>query len=282
MINDVLKTPQKAQKKLLSIIFISLILVHIMNKIIEHFFKDDSFNSKLRKVLICSLIIFIITSIIIYFSFQNESNKDIIPLYSNINGVMNKNLSFLIFIFIYLFIYKSLFSFLNGWNSSLSDILAPALLGLLLIFFIYTFIINLLIKMKIISRIQILNAFIALSSITVFLGLVYAHIFMSSLSAICKTKESSEDLQKEEMISLLLFLSIFIILWLDDTRNWHSTGSILFLLITIFAFYTLFYYATKHPSVGTLSSWLFIEWMIIIFYRKENSKNSVHFAFMNV
>jgi hypothetical protein len=282
MINDILKTPQKEQKKLLSIIFISLIIVYIMNKLIEHFFKKDGFNSKLQKVFICSLIIFIITSIIISYTLQNENNKDMTELYSNINFVLNKNLFFLIFIFIYLFIYKSVFSYLNDWNSSLSDILAPSLLGLLLIFFIFTFIINLLIKMRIISRIQILNGYIAISTISVFLVVVYISIFMSSLSTVCETKVSVEDLQKEEMISLLLCASIFAILWLDDTRNWHAIGSAVFLLITVFAYYTLFYYSTTHPNIGGLSLWLFIEWMIIIFYKKENSKNSIHFVFMNV
>jgi hypothetical protein len=231
-------------------------------------------------VVIASLLIFVSTVITIYYTFQDKNIA--MNLYNSFNYAIGKNLSFMIYIFIYLFIYKNAFSFLNDWNSKLSQTLCPMLLGLLLMFFIFSFIIFITYNLKIITRFQYLNTFIALSAIVAFLILCYAHIFMSSLSTICNENESKEDIDKEELISILLIISIFIILWYDDLRNWHTIGSILFLIVSLFGLYCMFSYSTRHPSVGLLSFWFFIEWLIIIFYRKENSKNSMHFSFMFV
>jgi hypothetical protein len=90
-----------------------------------------------------------------------------------------------------------------------------------------------------------------------------------------------KNINQEENMTILMIISILIILWYDDVRNWHQFGSILFIFVTIIAFYSTFYYSISHPNVSLFSTWLFIEWLIIIFYRKENSKNSVHFSFMN-
>ena len=103
---------------------------------------------------------------------------------------------------------------------------------------------------------------------------------MSSLGTICTTNETVESIHEQEMVSLLMIASIFTILWLDDSRNWKQIGSIFFIIATIITLYCMFYYSVAYPSTGMLSFWLFIEWLIIIFYRKENSKNSIHYSFM--
>ena len=77
-------------------------------------------------------------------------------------------------------------------------------------------------------------------------------------------------------------ISIFIILWYDDSRNWHALGSLLFIIATIFGLYCFFYYSMSHPNLTLLGLWFFIEWLIIIFYRKQNSKNAIHFSFMQI
>ena len=84
------------------------------------------------------------------------------------------------------------------------------------------------------------------------------------------------------MVTLLIIASIFTILWLDDTRNWKQIGSIFFVVVSIITLYCMFYYSVAYPSTGMMSFWLFIEWLIIVFYRKENSKNSIHYSFMKV
>lgn len=280
IISDILETPLELQQKFIFIIFSSLILTYMISMLIEHFYKDDNFYYKLLKVFIGSLIIYVSTVISIYFTFKKK--KDIaMDLYNSFNYAIGKNLIFLIYLFIYLFIYQTSFSFFDKMNSSLANILSPAVLGLLLIFFIFTFIIYIAHKMKIINKFQYLNTFIALFAISIFLALNYAHIFMSSLSTICKEKVNTQTVDQEERYSILLLISIFIILWYDDSRNWHTSGSILFVLASLFGLYCMFYYSTTHPSVGLLSFWFFIEWLIIVFYRKQNSRNSIHFSFMD-
>ena len=282
IVNDIMKNPQKSQKKLLFIIFISLILVQISNYLIDKYYDKEKNNTKLLKIIGSSLIIFIITSITISLSFKKENKIELNDLYKNVNNVLNKNFTFMVFIFLYLFIFQYVFSYFHDWNSSLSDILMGSVLGLMLILFIFSYLINLMVKLKIINKLEYLNAFIALSAIAVFLGLVCIHTFMSSLSTICKTDESVKDIHQEEFVSILLLLSIIYVLWLDDTRNWHRNGSMLFLLITFLTFFCISYYSVKHPNTGLLSFWLFIEWMILVFYNTENSKNSIHFSLMNV
>ena len=144
-----------------------------------------------------------------------------------------------------------------------------------------TIIIFIAIKIKLIKKNDILNTFIVLISISIFLGLVYGYIFMSSLSTICTKSANVEEINQEENMVIIMIIATLIILWYDDVRNWHQFGSILFVFATIIAFYSTFYYSISHPNVSLFSTWLFIEWLIIIFYRKENSKNSLHFSFMD-
>ena len=281
IINDILETPLESLQKFFIIIVISTIIVYVVNYLIVRYYKgDNTFTSKLFITLATTLSVYIISVLIIYFMFERNHKNIAKDLYNSFNFGINKNFSFLIFLIIYLFIYKFMFSMFD-WNSNLGDIICPSVLGVLLIFFIFCFIIYVCLKLKLINRIQILNSFIVLASLFTFLALMCAHIFMSSLGTICTTNETQSSSNEQELVSLLILASIFIILWLDDTRNWHQKGSIIFIIVTLFTLYCMFYYSTKYPSTGLLSFWLFVEWLIIIFYKKENSKNSLHFSFMS-
>jgi phosphatidylglycerophosphate synthase len=137
--------------------------------------------------------------------------------------------------------------------------------------------------MKIINKIQILNSFIALLSIVFFIVILKLYIFLTSLNTVCTVpNQVAENSNNTGKITILILFSLFIILWLDDTRTWHQLGSILFIIATVVTLVSMFYYSTIYPSLSILSFWLFIEWMIIMFRQKENSKNSFHYSFMNV
>ena len=282
IIGDILETPLEYQNKLIMIIMFSLLIVYLAGYMIDHYYKKDNFYFRLLKIFIASLIVYVITLIIIHYTLVKYDKNKLNQIYSNFSYGISKNLYFLIFLYLYLLFYTNIFYLLNLWNSKTSEILGTSILGLLLILFIFIFIIYITIKMKIITKIQILNAFIALSSIAVFLAVVYAKIFMSSLNTICETKVNPKDVDQDERIGVLLLISIFIILWYDDSKNWHALGSLLFIIVTVFGLYCFFYYSTTHPSLGTLSMWFFIEWLIIIYYRKQNSKNAMHFSFMQI
>jgi hypothetical protein len=292
IISDILATPLEGLQKFLLLIMISLILIYIVNYLIEYFYKindnnKDKYKGKktifTKKLLITSctsLAIGIIGIIYFYFNFFKQNEKMATDLFNSFNFSIKKNLSFLLFVSIYLFIYKHIYDIYNI-NTQLTDILSPSVLGVLLIFLIFCLIIYICLKLKIINKIHILNSFIALGAILSYLSLMCLNTFMSSLDEVCKSNETQSSIDEQERVSLLILLSIFGILWLDDTRNWHQLGSLIFIVISLFTLFCMFYYSTIHPSTGLLSLWLFIEWLIIIFYRKENSKNAIHYSFMN-
>lgn len=279
VISEILSTPQEDLTKFIIIIIFSLIFVYIMSKIVNHYRKSD-FTKNIGIIFGISLFVYISVLLIIYFTFQRKDKSKASNLYSTFNYAIIKNLNFLIFFTVYLFIFKSTYSFFDT-NTNLSTILQPAILGILLIFFIFCIIIYVALKSKLINKNQMFNTFFALLSISIFLGLMLLQTFMSSLSTICSGEENAKSNDSSENVSILLIISIIIVLWYDDERNWHQLGSILFVIITIFALYVMFYYSTTHPSCGLLSFWLFIEWCILISYRKLNSRNSLHFSFMN-
>jgi hypothetical protein len=283
IVNDILETPLESLYNFLLNIIYSLIFIYIISHIITYYYKGELYFSKFKLIMIISLIIFLSTSIYLYYNYQVKNPKVAVELFSAFSYAMNKNFGFLLFLTIYLIIYRSTFVSLD-LNSSLSDILAPTVLGGLLIFFIFCLIIYICSKLKIINKIQILNSFISLSSIVFFLVLIGINTFMASMGEVCANKNEVEEEEKKngskEIVILLMIASIFIILWLDDSRNWHQIGSILFILATVMAFYCMFYYSTKYPDTSILALWLFIEWCILAGYRKENTKNSIHFSFM--
>jgi len=279
IMNDILETPVESINKFLYIILFTLIIIYIVIYLVQHYYIKNDFFDKLILILFCVFIIFISMIIYIYFIFEKKDNNIAKDLFNSFNNGLYKNLFLTIFFILYIIAYYIVFNILDI-NSNLSDIIAPFNLGLMLLFFIFILIIYIGIKIKIINKMQILNTFISLSAICIFLLFVCAQIFMSSLGNICTSNETTKSVNEQEFVSLLILASIFVILWLDDSRNWRQSGSLMFIITTIIALYCMFYYSVIYPSTGILSFWLFIEWLIIIFYRKENSKNSIHYLFM--
>lgn len=274
IITEIIKTPQENLNKFMIIIAFSLILNYVLCKLINKYMQGG-FWKKYGIVIGFNLIVYVLTIAIIYLLFKTKAND----LYSSCSSAIKNNLGFLLYFTIYLHILYSVFKSLNA-NNNLAIILQPMLVGLLLILFIYSIIIYIAVKSKLINKNQMLNAFIVLLSISAFLGLMQVYIMMRSLGTVCKIDEPPKDDSKKENIILLILLSVVIILWYDDERNWHRLGSILFVIITLFTLYVFFVYSAKHPSIGLLSLYLFIEWYILFTYRKLNSKNAFHFIFM--
>jgi hypothetical protein len=213
--------------------------------------------------------------------FHRKDRLIAIDLYNAFNYSINKNLTLMIFLTIYLYLYVSFFKKLNR-NTNLTDILQPAILGGLLMFFLFAIITYIAYKMKIINRINIINSFISLFAIFIFLAFMGIKVFMDSLNEVCVEKTDMDNVNEKEFVILLIFLSLFIIWWLEDDRKWNRWSSMAFVFASVMTFYSMFVYSVTYPSIGMLSTWLMIEWIIIYFHRKENSKNSVHFSFMEI
>jgi hypothetical protein len=281
VINDIMSTSQEDLTKFVLLILFSLFIIYICGYLINMYYSNEDFKQRLYKVFGVIIFVFLIFSIIIYFEYQNKKPNVAYNLYNNFNESINKNFIFLVFFTFYLFIYK-LVDYYTDWNSNLTNILSPTILGGFLLFFIFCIIIFLALKLKIINNKQILNSLLALFGISIFFGFVHIYIFMKSLNTICEEKTDENRLSdwKKELLINIIIISIIIILWLDDTRNWHQIGSIMFVCASIVMFLSMFYYSSIYPSTVLLSIWLFVEWIIILFRRKENTKNSIHFSFM--
>jgi hypothetical protein len=281
IINDILEIPEESLTKFILIILFSVLISYIFVNLIEKFYKNNTFSNNFFIIFGTTLFVYIVTLIIIYFVFYKDNQTKTNKLFNAFERSFDKNYTFLIFFTFYLYLFR-LVNYYFNWNSTLTDILCPTIMGSVLLFFIFCIIIFVAYKLKVINNKQFLNTFIALFSIGVFLGFVHIYIFMESLNSIC-TPASTNTLEKiafVERLVLIMIVSLVIILWLADSRNWHQIGSILFIFASFITIIALFYYSTLYPSISLLSFWLFIEWVIIIFRRKENSKNSLHFSFM--
>jgi hypothetical protein len=279
--NDILETPMESLKKFVLVIIISLIVVYIVNYIIVKFNSNHKLKGNFWTVFWTTIIIYSITVFCIYYMFHRKDRLIAIDLYNAFNYSINKNLTLMIFLTIYLYLYVSFFKKLNQ-NTNLTDILQPAILGGLLMFFLFGIITYIAYKMKIINRVNILNSFISLFAIFIFLAFMGIKVFMDSLNEVCVEKTDMDTVNEKEFVILLIFLSLFIIWWLEDDRKWNRWSSMAFVFASVMTFYSMFVYSVTYPSIGMLSTWLMIEWIIIYFHRKENSKNSVHFSFMEI
>jgi len=279
VINDILETPMESLKKFVLVIIITLLIVYIVNYFIIKTSESKKIKTRFGTLLWSTFIIYLGSVYCIYFMFHKKDKAVAIDLYNAFNYSINKNMFILIFLTIYLYIYVSAFKKLNR-NSSLTDILQPTFLGGLLMFFLFSIITYIGYKLKIINRINILNSFISLFAIFFSISLIGLKLFMDSLKQVCDENTDLETIQETQYVIFLIFVSLFIIWWLEDDRKWNRWGSMAFVFASVMAFYSMFFYSVTYPSIGFFSTWLMIEWFIIYFYRKQNSKNSFHFSFM--
>jgi hypothetical protein len=202
-------------------------------------------------------------------------------VYGNFIDAWGKNKTQLYTYIFFVFFYFYVFQFTRFKVKGIDLIVVNTLSGILLVLF-YIFIIYLLKKLKIIKRTQILSTILVMVSITVIFGYIYIYFLMNSLTDICKKKivEKKNSDQMKDIITIMLFVSIMILLFLQDTENWKQYGYFIFFLISIFILLCLFYYSAKYPSIGILSLWGLIEWILVLIYRKDASFNSVHFMLM--
>jgi len=281
VVNDILETPMESLKKFVLVIIITLIIVYIVNYFIVETIESKKLKGHFGTVLWTTLIVYLASVFCIYFMFHRKDKAIAIDLYNAFNYSINKNLSILIFLTIYLYVYVSAFKKLNK-NTSITDILQPMVLGGLVMFLLFGIITYIGYKLKIINRINILNSFISLFAIFIFISLLSLKLFMNSLNQVCKENSSMEAVREKENTILLIIISLFIIWWLEDDRKWSRWDSIVFVFVSVVAFYSMFVVSVTYPDISILCLWLMIEWFIIYFYRNQNSKNSFHFSFMEI
>jgi hypothetical protein len=280
---DILSQQEKCLNRFIYLLLFSFLMTFLITYLIIHFYPECGYLPKMFMIIAFVIILVLVVCGAIYYLFEmscKDNTNNVI--YNLFNKSYKNNSSFLIFMIILLLIFNSLFDSFNG-DSNLADLVTPCVLGTVMIFFLFSFIIYLCEKLGVIRKAEYLNTFIVLSSLAFFLLIVLLYFFIDSIYTICKNNK--DDRPKDgtgntEAISLLTIVVIFMILWYDDARNWHQSGYILFILITLYMAFIVFNYSAKHPEIGLLSTWLFIEWLILITYRSADSKNSFNYAFM--
>lgn len=281
VINDILETPMESLKKFVLIIVITLLIVYIVNYFIVETIPSKKLKGHFGTLLWTTLIVYLASVFCIYYMFHRKDKAIAIDLYNAFNYSINKNLSILIFLTIYLYVYVSAFKKLNK-NTSLTDILQPMVLGGLVMFLLFGILTYIGYKLKIINRINILNSFISLFAIFIFIVIFSVKLSIDSLKQVCTENINIDSIRDKERIILLIFVALFIIWWLEDDRIWSRWESMAFVFASVMAFYGMFVISATYPDLGILTLWLMIEWFIIYFYRKQNSKNSFHFSFMEI
>ena len=200
------------------------------------------------------------------------------------NNAYDKNYGYSLFFFFLLIIYTLVLKFYS-LDTFKNKIMQPAVLGIFLIIFIFSFIIFICRNIGLINSKQYLDTFLVL--ITLFIACIYLYIyfFLGSLSSICEMpkneqqaieeqNKSAKFVSEETTVITLLLLSIFMLLWIDDSKVWYQKEYLIFIFVSFIVFASLFFYATKYPSTGILSIWLFIEWIITWYKNGTNAKNS--------
>jgi hypothetical protein len=283
---DILSQQEKCLNRFIYILLFTFLMTFLITYLIIHFYPECGYYNKMLMIIAFIIILVLVVGGVIYYMFEMNCMDDTNnKIYSLFNKSYKNNSSFLIFMIILLLIFKSIYDSLSS-DTNLSDFITPCVLGIVLIFFIFSFLIYLCEKLGVIRKTQYLNTFIVLSSILFFLIIFLLYLFIDSIYTICKNNQEPQSDKKDktntEIIGIVIVIAIFMLLWYDDARNWHQSGYILFILITLFMVFITFNYATTHPDVGLLSTWLFIEWLILITYRSNDSKNSFNYAFIKV
>jgi hypothetical protein len=283
IINDILVTPYEKTKQFLIILTVSMIILYGSTYLIIYYYKGKArFWVGLSVAIGIAIFIMLVFYFLYYFGGNEKRKSDALNLFSSFRLAYLKNKSYLKFIVVILVIFKIIYTLFN-WRINLTDILLPSVLGIILIFFLFSLIIFLGLKLKIIDSNQKLNSFISIGSICVFLLCIYIYFLLSSIKQVCLDPSYKPDNDNsKEIIILFIFVSLITVLWLDDTRNWHRNGSIMFIFATIVTFYVFVFYSMKHPDLGLVSFWLLVEWFILYSTRKNNSKTSIDFSFMDV
>lgn len=284
MVNSIMTEPQENLTKMITIFCLSLLVAALCNYFIEYYYINDSYYKFYIKLGICIAVavgIFIIAALLYYLLLKKKDTSSD-SLFSNFIKGYDQNISFLIFVTIVFLLFYAIF--INYYNDTpLSDLITPSALAIILILYIFGFIIMLCNKIGLINTRQYLTTFIVLGSILMVLVIFFAFFLSNSLQNLCVTSDPNHVVVKDstkEVMTIAAITTLVGILWLDDSRNWHQYGYIFFIIASVFTYYFVFTYSGQHPSMAIISLWLLVEWLILLFYRNANSKNSLEFIFM--
>ncbi len=276
-ISDMLKTESASLAYLISG---CLLISYISNYILEKYFKGK-FEYKILISLSIGIGIYVVLLGYIYYILKPQSENTI----SLFISTYNKNYKFCLFFFLLLIVYTAVLK-LYSLDSFKNKIMQPAILGIFLMIFVFSFIIYICQNIGVINSKQYLDTFLVLLTLLIACIYIYIYMFLGSLSTICDQPKNQREAKKQQLkssneetsVSFILLASIFLLLWMDDSKVWSQINYLLFIIISIVVIASMFYYSTKYPSTGLLSFWLLIEWIITWYKNGSNAKHSIHYV----
>ncbi len=280
------KSGDKSSFYLVGIILSAIFIQWIINYCIQYFTKklenkNEELENYLKKFAIVVFTTIINIGIVLVILDKYSINNN---LFSIFNDEVKFDYYYYIFFFIIFFIFSFHFNTLYTQTAK-SSLILPTYLGAYILLIIFGFIIYLGVKIKLIDTNQILTTIIVLSCLFSLFVYIWLYMVIDSISIICKNKKKDE--KKEALESRIFFkflvpiilISIFILIWIIDTKKWSKFECGSYLIITLILFTSFSAISTYNPNTSLLSLWLLIEWVFVTYYNWINVQNSFQCLF---
>ncbi len=218
-----------------------------------------------------------------YYGIVSNGEKISDPVFLQFNYADFSNSSLTTFM-TYFFPICGILFWMTNYNSKFGDFLNQNVMGALSITMLVYVVSWYAIKIKLLNPKQILNTFITYQCLLYIISVLQSYFLIDSIHNTCYgegLEKSKEKNSKSELFNNLLFVSIILLLILNDIRKWSFYNYSSYILITIYAFLALFYISSYYPKIAFLSLWNFIEWSILTTYNSHDTGNSFSFVMMN-
>ncbi len=270
------------------ILSFSIFIQWIINISIEFFSKKLESNNKPFENYFKKLGIVIFTTIInvgicIYILNNLTKGSNLSDLISNFNKEVKYDYYYFIFFLIMFFLYSLQFTSLYS-NTTKSSLILPSYLAIYILLTILVFIIYLGLKIKLIDTNQILTTIIVLTCLFSLFIYIWLYMVIDSINTICKNKKKEENKEKKpslfnKILIPFLIISIFVLIWIIDTKKWSKLECGIYLIITLILLTSFNSISTKYPNLSFLSMWLLVEWIFVTYYNWINVQNSFQCLF---
>lgn len=286
------KSINKESYQLIGVFSFAIFIQWLINYLIEYNDKlitkpnepYENYFKKLGLIITSTIGIVVMALFAINYLFKNSTQNNIFDAFNEeLKFDFYYYLIFVVLIAVYRLHFGSSYS-----NTTKSSLVLPSILGIYILFIILIFIIYVGIKIKLINTNQILTTIIILSCLFSLFVYVWLYMVIDSINGICKNKKNTEDSKKGKITGILykfltpiLLFSIFILIWIIDSKKWNRVECILYLIITLILFTSSSTISTNYPNSSLLVFWLTIEWIFVTYYNWINVKNSFQCAFNN-
>ena len=261
------------------IINILFIVLFIIAKILLYRFvdKNKKLEEKNKKKINMIHLIFNI-SYIIFFSIIFTLTLRFKELYT----VFNKNSANLFITIIFLIIYIKFYNILNNLfkNNNTKNVILPVILNIILVIYLIIITLRILTSNGLIKYDSHYTFLFILFILFVLLIFLFLYNFLSNMSIVIKnTSKPKNNSTLSSIFTLFMFISIFIMLWIKDSKVWNIYENIFIIILLLF----VIIYVMGKTYQNYFNGFMFILFIIIfiklLIGKWENIKNSIGYIF---